>query len=87
MSADVCLSAESHTYSKREHRMHVGRATAAVEAAQREVAGAEAGDGRDESNRTLQERLADAQNAQVRADRSRCSAPCSRQCPGNACGP
>ena len=38
---------------------------AAVESAQREVAGAEAGDGRDESNRTLQERLADAQNAQV----------------------
>ena len=38
---------------------------AAVEAAQRELAGVEAGDGRDESNRSLQERLADAQNAQV----------------------
>lgn len=41
-------------------------ATAAVEGAQREIAGAEAGDGRDESNRSLQERLADAHNAQVR---------------------
>ena len=41
------------------------QATAAVEAAERELAGAQAGDGRDESNRSLQERLADAQNAQV----------------------
>lgn len=39
-----------------------------VEAAARELAGAEAGDGRDESNRSLQERLADAQNAQTAAD-------------------
>ena len=38
----------------------------AVEAAERELAGAQAGDGRDESNRSLQERLADAQNAQAR---------------------
>ena len=37
----------------------------AVQAAQNELAGAEAGDGRDASNRSLQERLADAQNAQV----------------------
>ena len=37
-----------------------------MEAAQRELAGAEAGDGRDESNRSMQERLADAQNAQAR---------------------
>lgn len=36
-----------------------------MEAANNELAGAEAGDGRDESNRSLQERLADAQNAQV----------------------
>ena len=36
-----------------------------VEAGNREVAGVEAGDGRDESNRSLAERLADAQNAQV----------------------
>lgn len=41
-------------------------AGAAVEAAERELAGAQAGDGRDESNRSLQERLADAQNAQAR---------------------
>jgi hypothetical protein len=41
------------------------RASTKVEAAQRELAGAEAGDGRDESNRSLQERLTDAQNAQV----------------------
>lgn len=40
-------------------------AHAAVEAVQRELAGAEAGDGRDESNRSLQERLADTQTAQV----------------------
>ena len=40
-------------------------ASAAVEAAARELAGAEAGDGRDESNRSLQERLADAQRTQV----------------------
>ena len=38
----------------------------AVEAAERELAGAQAGDGRDESNRSLHERLADAQNAQAR---------------------
>ncbi|WIA36580.1 hypothetical protein OEZ86_007870 [Tetradesmus obliquus] len=40
----------------------------AVEAATRELAGAETGDGRDESNKSLQERLADAQNAQTAAD-------------------
>lgn len=40
-------------------------AGAAVEAADRELAGAQAGDGRDESNRSLQERLGDAQNAQA----------------------
>lgn len=44
----------------------VEEAGAAVEAAERELAGAQAGDGRDESNRSLQERLADAQNAQAR---------------------
>ena len=41
----------------------------AVQAAQNELAGAEAGDGRDASNRSLQERLADAQNAQVGVER------------------
>jgi hypothetical protein len=41
------------------------RALADVEAAQNELAGAEAGDGRDASNRSLQERLSAAQNAQV----------------------
>lgn len=40
-------------------------ANLAVEAAQRELAGAEAGDGRDESNRSLSERVRDAENAQV----------------------
>lgn len=40
-------------------------ANMAVEAAQRELAGAEAGDGRDVSNRSLSERLRDAENAQV----------------------
>ena len=42
------------------------RAATAVEAAQRELAGAEAGDGRNESNQSLQEQLEGAQNAQVR---------------------
>lgn len=37
----------------------------AVHAAQCELAGAEAGDGRDESNRSMQERLADLRNEQV----------------------
>lgn len=41
---------------------------AAVVAAARDAAGAEAGDGRDESNKSLQERLADAQVAQNAAD-------------------
>ena len=41
------------------------RAATAVEAAQRELAGAEAGDGRNESNLSLQEQLEEAQNAQV----------------------
>lgn len=40
-------------------------AAGAIEAAQRELAGAEAGDGRDKSNRSVQERLSDAQTAQV----------------------
>lgn len=40
-------------------------AAGAVEAAERELAGAQAGDGRDETNRSLQERLSDAKNAQV----------------------
>ena len=42
------------------------RAVTAVEAAQRELAGAEAGDGRNESNQSLQEQFEEAQNAQVR---------------------
>lgn len=41
------------------------RATESVTAAQNELAGAEAGDGRDASNKSLQERLADAENAKV----------------------
>eukprot|EP00798_Chlamydomonas_sp_ICE-L_P014593 gene14593-20643_t len=40
----------------------------AVEAATRELAGAEAGDGRDESNRSLTERVADAENLGSVAD-------------------
>ena len=53
-------------------------AGAAVEAAERELAGAQAGDGRDESNRSLQERLADAQNAQARLLLKTVSSYCSR---------
>ena len=44
------------------------QANADIEAAQNELAGAEAGDGRDASNRSLAERLADAQNAQTAAE-------------------
>lgn len=36
-----------------------------MEAATRELAGAQSGDGRDGSNRSLEERLADAQQQQV----------------------
>lgn len=43
-------------------------ALAGVEAAQNQLAGAEAGDGRDASNRSMQERLQDAQNAQTEAE-------------------
>lgn len=50
----------------------------AVQAAQNELAGAEAGDGRDASNRSLQERLADAQNAQVGRGLGRNSCCCCR---------
>ena len=46
--------------------MIICRAVGDVEAAQNELAGAEAGDGRDASNRSLQERLSAAENAQVR---------------------
>ena len=55
-------------------------AGAAVEAAERELAGAQAGDGRDESNRSLQERLADAQNAQARLWLKTVSTCCSVVC-------
>lgn len=49
-------------------RERVSQAEAGTEAAARELAGAESGDGRDESNRSLPERLADAKNAQTAAD-------------------
>ncbi len=55
------------TEGRDEAQKSLDAASAAVEAAARELAGAEAGDGRDESNRSLQERLADTQRAQVRA--------------------
>ncbi|GAX82646.1 hypothetical protein CEUSTIGMA_g10072.t1 [Chlamydomonas eustigma] len=53
------------TEARDEAEVAVVAAEHGVEAASREVAGAEAGDGRDESNRSLQERLADTQNAQT----------------------
>lgn len=43
------------------------RAKAAVEAATRELEGAQSGDGRDSSGRSLKERLEDAKQAQVRS--------------------
>lgn len=48
-------------------RQVVDAAQRALDAAKLELAGAQAGDGRDESNRTLQERLADARNGQTSA--------------------
>ena len=53
------------TEGRDEAQRSLDAASAAVEAAARELAGAEAGDGRDESNRSLQERLADTQRARV----------------------
>jgi len=44
------------------------RANAGIEAARSELAGAEAGDGRDASNRSMQERLEDAMNGITEAD-------------------
>lgn len=58
--------------SRDERQTACGEAAAAVEAAERELAGAQAGDGRDESNKTLQERLADAQNAQASSSHYAC---------------
>ena len=89
--SELCLHAADPVEAVQRARTSVwlARATAAVEAAQREVAGAEAGDGRDESNRTLQERLADVQNAQVQVEHGFATAatlssiieePCSREC-------
>lgn len=49
-------------------RAEADRAAAAAEAAERELAGAKAGDGRDESNKSIQERLEDARNGAKAAD-------------------
>jgi chromosome segregation ATPase len=46
----------------------LAEATGAVEAASSELDGVRAGDGRDSSNRSLEERLADAVNAQTMAE-------------------
>lgn len=56
-------------------------ANEAVEAAQRELAGAETGDGRDKSNRSLQERLSDAENGQVTPPPLRTPCPSCPQSP------
>lgn len=61
----VLLSVLFVFYLNRSTNFVVCRAHADVEAAGNELAGAEAGDGRDASNRSLQERLAAAQNDQV----------------------
>ena len=56
---------EAATAARNEAQQACERAQAGLVAAQNELAGAEAGDGRDGSNRSMQERLVDAQNAQV----------------------
>ena len=61
MAARVRLAQEERDAAHADHQA----AVVGVRAAESELAGAEAGDGRDASNRSLQERLADARNAQV----------------------
>ncbi len=64
--AGLARRADEASAARDAARAALEAAEHAVEAAGRELAGAEAGDGRDESNRSLQERLADARNAQAR---------------------
>jgi hypothetical protein len=66
--AGLAARLEAARAARDEAAASLSAAERAVEAATRELAGAEAGDGRDESNRSAQERLADAANAQTAAE-------------------
>eukprot|EP00878_Enallax_costatus_P012275 GHUV01012822.1.p1 GENE.GHUV01012822.1~~GHUV01012822.1.p1 ORF type:complete len:987 (+),score=463.32 GHUV01012822.1:251-3211(+) len=65
---ELAAKVEAATAARDQAAADLQAAEHGVEAATRELAGAETGDGRDESNKSLQERLADAQNAQTAAD-------------------
>jgi structural maintenance of chromosome 2 len=66
--AGLAAKVESATAARDEAAAALAAAERGVEAAAGELAGAEAGDGRDESGRSLAERLADAKSAQTEAD-------------------
>jgi structural maintenance of chromosome 2 len=66
--AGLTAKVESATAARDEAAAALAAAERGVEAAAGELAGAEAGDGRDESGRSLAERLADAKSAQTEAD-------------------
>lgn len=59
---------EAASSARKEAHARHEQAKEAVEAATRELAGAQSGDGRDGSNRSLEERLADAQQQQTAAE-------------------
>ncbi len=65
---NLARQVQEATAKRDEANAELEKAVADVEAAQNELAGAEAGDGRDASNRSLQERLSAAQNAQTAAE-------------------
>lgn len=64
-SSDTAATAAAAQQEREAAAAALEAAEKAVKAAQCELAGAEAGDGRDESNRSMQERLADTRNEQV----------------------
>ncbi len=64
LAARVAAAREAQAAAQAE----LDAAVAGVDAAAAELAGAEAGDGRDASNRSAAERLADARNAQTEAE-------------------
>ncbi len=67
LDADAVAAAlQAATAARDEKAASLEAAQAAVTAAECALAGAQAGDGRDASNRSMQERLQDAKLAQVR---------------------
>ena len=63
--SDMAAKAEAAQQDRQAAADALQAAKKAVHAAECELAGAEAGDGRDESNRSMQERLADLRNELV----------------------